>query len=58
MAPPDPSLPADKDLASVSDARTLARAARAAQPLLAELSQEQIDAIVTAMAAAAARPWR
>ena len=40
----------DKDLASVAEARALARAARQAQPLLAELSQEQIDAIVTAMA--------
>ena len=40
----------DKDLASISEARTLARAARQAQPLLAELTQEQIDRIVTAMA--------
>ena len=40
----------DKDLASIAEARTLARAARQAQPRLAELSQEQIDAIVTAMA--------
>jgi acetaldehyde dehydrogenase (acetylating) len=44
----------DKDLASISEARTLARAARQAQSQLAELSQEQIDAIVAAMAAAAA----
>ena len=43
---------ADKDLASISEARALARAARQAQILLAELSQEQIDAIVTAMAEA------
>src|SRR5262245_20086796 len=42
----------DKDLASISEARTLARAARQAQSRLAELSQEQIDAIVTAMAEA------
>ena len=42
----------DKDLASISEARTLARAARQAQSQLAELSQEQIDAIVTAMAEA------
>ena len=41
---------ADKDLASISEARALARAARQAQTQLAELSQEQIDAIVTAMA--------
>jgi acetaldehyde dehydrogenase (acetylating) len=40
----------DKDLASISQARALARAARQAQAQLAELSQEQIDAIVTAMA--------
>jgi acetaldehyde dehydrogenase (acetylating) len=43
---------ADKDLASISEARALARAARQAQPLLAELTQERIDAIVAAMAAA------
>jgi acetaldehyde dehydrogenase (acetylating) len=42
----------DKDLASISEARTLARAARQAQNQLAELSQERIDAIVTAMAEA------
>jgi acetaldehyde dehydrogenase (acetylating) len=40
----------DRDLASIAEARTLARAARRAQPLLAELSQERIDHIVTAMA--------
>jgi acetaldehyde dehydrogenase (acetylating) len=44
----------DRDLASVKEARTLARRARAAQALLAELPQERIDAIVDAMAAAAA----
>jgi acetaldehyde dehydrogenase (acetylating) len=43
----------DPDLASMAEARALARAARAAQPQLAELSQERIDAIVTAMADAA-----
>jgi acetaldehyde dehydrogenase (acetylating) len=42
----------DKDLASISQARTLARAAREAQSRLAELSQVQIDAIVGAMAQA------
>jgi acetaldehyde dehydrogenase (acetylating) len=42
--------PRDSDLASIAEARALARAARQAQPLLAELSQQQIDAIVTAMA--------
>jgi acetaldehyde dehydrogenase (acetylating) len=40
----------DKDLASIAEARTLARAARQAQPLLAEFTQEQIDRIVGAMA--------
>ena len=40
----------DKDLASIAEARALGRAAREAQPRLAEFSQEQIDAIVTAMA--------
>jgi acetaldehyde dehydrogenase (acetylating) len=43
---------ADKDLTSISEARALARAARQAQSQLAELSQEEIDAIVTAMAQA------
>ena len=42
----------DRDLASVQEARTLARRAKEAAPVLAELSQEQIDAIVDAMAAA------
>src|SRR5688572_15521600 len=42
----------DRDLASVQEARTLARRAKDAAPLLAELTQEQIDALVDAMAAA------
>src|SRR5678816_1053024 len=42
----------NKDLESIAQARALASAARQAQSQLAELSQEQIDAIVTAMAAA------
>ncbi len=42
----------DKDLVSIAEARTLARQARAAQAVLGELSQSQIDAIVDAMAAA------
>ena len=46
------SAKADRDLASIAEARTLARAARQAQSALTELSQEQIDAIVDAMAAA------
>jgi len=40
----------NKDLESIAQARALAFAARQAQSQLAELSQEQIDAIVTAMA--------
>src|SRR5499426_2963143 len=52
MAVQDAQPQTDKDLASVAEARTLARAARQAQPLLADFSQEQIDAIVTAMAEA------
>src|SRR4029079_10672873 len=43
----------DRDLASIAEARALARRAKAAAPVLAELSQSQIDAIVAAMAAAA-----
>ena len=42
----------DRDLTSIQEARTLARRAREAQTALAELSQERIDAIVDAMAAA------
>ncbi len=44
----------DRDLASIREARELARRARTAQTPLAELSQERIDAIVDAMADAAA----
>src|SRR5689334_9953446 len=40
----------NKDLESIAQARALASAARQAQSQLAELSQKQIDAIVTAMA--------
>lgn len=43
----------DKDLASIHEARTLARAAKEARGVLAEFSQQQIDAVVTAMAEAA-----
>jgi acetaldehyde dehydrogenase (acetylating) len=42
----------DRDLTSIQEARELARRARQAQAQLAELSQERIDAIVDAMAAA------
>jgi acetaldehyde dehydrogenase (acetylating) len=44
--------PTDRDLASIAEARSLARRAKTAAPVLAEYSQEQIDAIVDAMAAA------
>lgn len=43
----------DRDLASIAEARALAKRAKAAWTELAELSQSQIDAIVDAMAAAA-----
>ena len=42
----------DKDLASIAEARALARRAKEAQLVLAEFSQSQVDAIVDAMAAA------
>jgi acetaldehyde dehydrogenase (acetylating) len=45
----------DKDLASMAEARALARRAKDAQLLLAEFSQEKIDSIVDAMASAATR---
>src|SRR5262247_4192191 len=50
MAVQDAQPQTDKDLASVAEARTLARAAKQAQPILAELTQEQIDRVVQAMA--------
>jgi acetaldehyde dehydrogenase (acetylating) len=55
MANPHPtpsSKSSDRDLASMAEARALARRAREAQLVIAELSQEQIDAIVDAMAVA------
>src|SRR5207342_2590002 len=48
-----PSPPTDRDLASIAEARALARRAKQAWTELAEFSQERIDAIVDAMAAAA-----
>jgi acetaldehyde dehydrogenase (acetylating) len=47
-----PSAPAqtDKDLASIAEARALARRAKDAQLVLAEFSQAQVDAVVDAMA--------
>jgi acetaldehyde dehydrogenase (acetylating) len=50
MAAQEATTPTDKDLASIAEARALARAAKQAQPTLAEFSQEQIDRIVGAMA--------
>jgi len=47
------SPPSDRDLASIAEARALARRAKQAWLELAEFSQEQIDAIVDAMAQAA-----
>ena len=44
----------DRDLISISEARALAQRAKQAQQKLAEFSQERIDAIVDAMASAAA----
>ena len=57
MASPQPvpsSKASDRDLASMAEARARARRARQAQMDLAELSQDRIDAIVDAMAAAVA----
>src|ERR1051326_5915215 len=51
MADSAPSL-TDRDLTSVQQARQLAHRAKAAAPLLAELTQEQIDRIVDVMALA------
>jgi acetaldehyde dehydrogenase (acetylating) len=52
--PTHPPQSSDRDLASIAEARSLARLAKQAQVQLAELSQAQIDAIVDAMAAAIA----
>ncbi len=53
MAEPVSAPHDDRDLASIAEARALARRAKQAWLELAEFSQEQIDAIVDAMAAAA-----
>ena len=42
----------DKDLAARQEARTLAAKARKAQHILADFSQEKLDAIVEAIARA------
>jgi acetaldehyde dehydrogenase (acetylating) len=54
MSEPAPSSQTNRDLTSIAEARALARRARQAWLELAEFSQERIDAIVDAMAAAAA----
>src|SRR5213594_2312129 len=48
-----PHAQTDRDLASIAEARALARRAKQAWLELAEVSQEKIDAVVDAMAAAA-----
>src|SRR5438874_11944848 len=53
MAEPAVSPQSDRDLASIAEARALARRARLAWLELAEFDQARIDAIVDAMAAAA-----
>ena len=53
MAEPAASVQSDRDLASIAEARALARRAKQAWLELAEFSQERIDAIVDEMAAAA-----
>src|SRR6476660_1048563 len=47
-----PTAQTDRDLTSIGEARSLVRRAKEAAPVLAKLSQSQIDAIVDAMAAA------
>src|SRR5712672_4600680 len=53
MAEPVSAPQTDRDLASIAEARSLARRAKQAWLELAEFPQEKIDAIVDAMAAAA-----
>lgn len=47
-------MPLDKDLASIQEVRDLVKKAKGAQAILAEMSQQQVDAIVASMANAAA----
>jgi acetaldehyde dehydrogenase (acetylating) len=49
---PATAAPTDKDLTSIQEARRLAQRAKQVAPSLAEFTQEQIDRIVDAMAAA------
>ena len=48
-----PTAQTDRDLTSIHEARVLVRRAKEAAAALAEMSQDQIDAIIDAMAAAA-----
>jgi len=48
-----PSPASDRDLTSIGEARDRARRAKAAQPSLERLTQQQVDTIVDKMAAAA-----
>jgi acetaldehyde dehydrogenase (acetylating) len=52
MAAGSAPVQSDKDLASIAEARALARRAKEAQAILGEFSQAQVDTIVDAMAAA------
>ena len=52
--PSSPSSPLDRDLISIGEAREQARRAKAAQPRLEQLTQQQVDTIVDAMATAVA----
>ncbi len=45
----------DKDLLSIQEARSLVRAARTAQAILAEMNQEQVDDLTLAISIAAAK---
>ncbi|MCP4119911.1 MAG: aldehyde dehydrogenase family protein, partial [Desulfobacteraceae bacterium] len=45
----------DKDLLSIQEARSLVRAARTAQAILAEMNQEQVDDLMLAISVAAAK---
>src|SRR6266545_315663 len=55
MPESSPSPPqTDRDLASIAEARALARRAKAAWLEFAEFTQDRVDAIIDAMAAAAA----
>ena len=53
MSDPVPGPTSDRDLASMAEARSLARRAKQAWLTLAEFTQAQIDAVVEAMATAA-----